>query len=122
MSFSGTALVVDDEVHVRKYISLVLKSIGAARIIEASDGAEGCSLYERERPDVVLLDVNMPVQNGIETLRQIRQLDPEAEVIMLTSIANRQTIEEAASSGALHYVRKDIPRAELISLLKELLD
>ncbi|MET0263888.1 MAG: response regulator transcription factor [Rariglobus sp.] len=121
MTFTGKALIVDDEPHVRKYISLILRSIGATSIIEATNGVEGFAAYERERPDLVLLDVNMPVQDGLETIKQIRAFDPEATVIMLTSLATRQTIEEAAESGALHYLRKDTPRDELIALLNELL-
>ena len=121
MIFTGKALVVDDEPHVRKYIGLILRSIGASSVIEAENGAEGFAAYQRERPDLVLLDVNMPVQDGIATLKQIRAFNPEASVIILTSLATRQTIEEAADSGALHYLRKDTPRAELVALLTELL-
>jgi two-component system chemotaxis response regulator CheY len=121
MTFTGKALIVDDEPHIRKYIGLVLRSIGATEIIEASNGAEGFAAYTKEKPDLVLLDVNMPVQDGIETLKQIRALDTDATVIMLTSLTNRQTVEEAAESGALHYIRKDTPRDELVALLKEIL-
>lgn len=121
MTLPGKALIVDDEPHVRKYIGLILRSLGATTIVEASDGVEGFAAYQQERPDVVLLDVNMPVQDGIETLRQIRSFDADACVIMLTSLSNRQTVEEAAEGGALHYIRKDTPRAELTALLKELL-
>lgn len=121
MTFTGKALLVDDEPHVRKYIGLVLRSLGATAVIEAGNGAEGFEAYRRERPDLVLLDVNMPVQDGLETLRQIQAFDPDATVIMLTSLATRQTIEEAAEGGALHYIRKDTPREELVALLKDLL-
>ena len=121
MIFTGKALVVDDEPHVRKYIGLVLRSLGATAIIEAENGVEGFAAYQRERPDLVLLDVNMPVQDGLTTIKQIRAFDPDASVIILTSLATRQTIEEAADAGALHYLRKDTPRAELVALLTELL-
>lgn len=121
MTFTGKALIVDDEPHIRKYIGLVLRSIGATEIVEASNGAEGFAAYTKEKPDLVLLDVNMPVQDGIETLKQIRALDTDATVIMLTSLTNRQTVEEAADSGALHYIRKDTPRDELVALLKDIL-
>ncbi|MFA6959773.1 MAG: response regulator [Opitutaceae bacterium] len=121
MIFTGKALVIDDESHVRKYIGLILRSIGATSIIEATNGVEGMEAYQRENPELVLLDVNMPVQDGITTLRQILGFNPEANVIMLTSLATRQTIEEAAEGGALHYIRKDTPREELVAMLKELL-
>lgn len=121
MTFTGKALIIDDEPHVRKYIGLVLRAIGATTIIEAPNGAEGFAAYQRERPNLVLLDVNMPVQDGIETLKQILAFDADASVIMLTSLTTRQTIEEAVKGGALHYIRKDTPREELIVMLKELL-
>ena len=121
MIFTGKALIIDDEPHVRKYIGLILRSIGATSIIEASDGAEGFVVYQKERPDLVLLDVNMPVQNGIETLKQIRSANADALVVMLTSLTLRQTVEEAVEGGALHYIRKDMAREELVALLKDLL-
>lgn len=121
MTISGTALVIDDEPHVRKFIGLILRSIGATAVIEAGDGAEGVATYKREKPVLVMLDVNMPGQDGIETLKQIRAFDPQASVIMLTSLANRQTIEDAADGGALHYIRKDTPREQLVELIKEAL-
>lgn len=121
MIFTGKALIVDDEPHVRKYIGLILRSIGAASLVEASNGIEGFAAYQRERPDLVLLDVNMPEQDGIETLKQIIAFDPSATVVMLTSLANRQTVEEASENGAIHYIRKDTPRDQLIELLKEVL-
>jgi len=117
----GKALIIDDEPHVRKYIGLVLRSIGITTLVEAANGVEGFAAYQREKPDLVLLDVNMPIQDGIETLKQIRTFDSEAVVIMLTSLTTRQTVEEAADQGALHYIRKDTPRDELIVLLKQLL-
>lgn len=121
MTISGTALVIDDEPHVRKFIGLILRSIGATTVIEAGDGAEGVAIYKREKTALVMLDVNMPGQDGIETLKQIRAFDPHASVIMLTSLANRQTIEDAADGGALHYIRKDTPRDQLVELIKEAL-
>ena len=121
MSLIEKALIIDDEKHIRKYIGLVLRSLGATTICEASNGAEGVEAYLREQPDLVLLDVNMPVMNGIETLRRIRSFNGQASVVMLTSSATRQTIEEAVDEGALHYIRKDTQRDELIALLSELL-
>ncbi len=117
MNLIEKALIVDDEYHIRKYISLVLRSMGVATICEASNGAEGVDAFEREQPDLVLLDVNMPIMDGIEALLKIRSLKPDACIVMLTSLATRHTVEQAIEGGALHYIRKDTPRDELIALL-----
>lgn len=122
MNFTGTVLVVDDEAHIRKYVTLIVKTLGITSIIEATNGAEAIATYEREKPDLVLLDVNMPQIDGIETLRRLKQIDPDAVVIMLTSLANRQTIEGALELGAANYIRKDTPREEIARSLAETID
>lgn len=119
MNFAGKILLVDDEAHVRKFLSLVVRQLGSPAIIEASNGADAFEIYQRERPDIVLLDVNMPVQDGLQTLKQITDFDSGAVVIMLTSLANRETVEEAARKGAVSYVRKDTPRDEMLRLLRQ---
>ncbi len=122
MKFQGTVLLVDDEPHIRKFVGLILKSLGAQQIVEAGNGEEALAAYERERPDLVLLDVNMPVMDGLETLEKLKALDPECVVIMLTSLSNRETVEKAVELGAVDYIRKDTPKAEITQALEETLD
>lgn len=122
MNFNGMILLIDDEPHIRKYVSLILKSIGSPIIIEAGNGVEGVAAYQRENPDLVLLDVNMPVMDGLETLQKLKEIDPNSVVIMLTSLANRQTIEQAAELGAANYIRKDTPKEEIAKSLSETID
>lgn len=119
MNFSGTILVVDDEAHIRKFVTLILKSIGVANVIEASNGELAVSTYQAQQPDMVLLDVNMPQMDGIETLKKLKEVDPDAIVVMLTSLANRHTVEQAASLGAANYIRKDTPKDEIAKALTE---
>jgi len=121
MNFNCKVLLTDDEAHIRKFIGLVLKRLGSPIIIEAANGQEAVALYEKHKPDLVLLDVNMPVMDGVQALSQIMQKDPEALVIMLTSLTNRQTVEQCASLGALDYIRKDLPRDEMIALLTKII-
>jgi len=121
MNFTGKVLITDDEPHIRKFVGLVVKRLGHPVILEAANGQEAFELYQRERPDLVLMDVNMPVLDGVEALTRIKQFDPEALVVMLTSLANRQTVETCARLGALDYLRKDIPRDEMITQLSHLI-
>lgn len=122
MNFQGTILLIDDEAHIRKYVGLILRQLGTPTIIEATNGQEGVAAYQRENPDLVLLDVNMPIMDGIETLTKLKQIDPDCVVIMLTSLANRQTIEQASELGAANYIRKDTSREEITKALSETID
>lgn len=122
MNFQGTILLVDDEAHIRKYVGLILRQLGAPKIIEASNGEEGIAAYIRENPDLVLLDVNMPIMDGIETLKKLKQIDPDCVAVMLTSLANRQTIEQAIELGAANYIRKDTSREEITKSLSETIE
>jgi len=113
MNYPQSILLTDDEAHIRKFIGLVLRRFDNPRILEAANGAEAVALYAKHKPDLVLLDVNMPVLDGVQALTQIRAGDPDAIVVMLTSLANRQTVEECARLGAVDYIRKDTPRDEM---------
>jgi CheY-like chemotaxis protein len=122
MNFSGSILLVDDEAHIRKFISLLLRHLGVSRIFEAANGSLALDVYKKENPDLVMLDVNMPVMDGIETLRALKTLNPDCVVVMLTSLANRQTIDEAVALGAANYIRKDAPPEEIGRALSETID
>ena len=119
MNFNGTVLLVDDEPHIRKYVSLILRQLGTPTLHEAGNGAEAIEAYSRINPDLVLLDVNMPIMDGIETLTKLKEIDPDCVVIMLTSLANRQTIDQAIELGASNYIRKDTSRDEISKALAE---
>ena len=122
MNFTGMILLVDDEAHIRKFVSLILKQLGSPIIVEASNGEEALEVYRRENPDLVLMDVSMPRMDGIETLKALKAIDPNCAVIMLTSIVNRETIEQALEAGALNYIRKDVPKEEIAKSLTETID
>lgn len=122
MNFQGTILLVDDEPHIRKFVSLILKQLGTPTLFEAGNGEQAIELYQREQPDLVLLDVSMPVMDGLETLKRIKAIDPDAVVVMLTSIVNRQSIDEALDLGAANYLRKDTPKEEITKSLEETID
>jgi CheY-like chemotaxis protein len=122
MNFSGSILLVDDEAHIRKFISLLLRHLGVSRIFEAPNGSVALEVYKKENPDLVMLDVNMPVMDGIETLRALKGINPDCVVVMLTSLANRQTIDEAVALGAANYIRKDAPPEEIGRALSDTID
>ena len=116
-------LLADDHLMFREGLKQILGRCADFTIAaEAANGQEALDCYRRERPDLVLLDVNMPVLDGLATLRALRELDPEVVAIMLTSLATRQTIEGAAELGACQYIRKDTPKDEMLKMLRETIE
>ncbi len=121
MNLSGKVLVVDDEAHIRKFVTLMLRGLGEPVVLQAANGREALQVYEREKPDLVLLDVNMPRIDGLQTLRILKASDPKCTVVMLTSLVNRQTVEECLNLGAVGYLRKDNPPDAMTAQLKRIL-
>ena len=115
-------LLVDDESHIRKFIGLILRQIGAPTLVEASNGVEAIAAYQAAPAHLVLLDVNMPQMDGLETLKKLKEIDPQCVVIMLTSLSNRQTVEAALELGAANYIRKDTPKEEIARALLETIE
>ena len=99
-------LVIDDEEHIRRMMRLTLETAGY-QVGEAKDGAEGLSLYgDGSHWDVVVLDQRMPGMDGLETLRQIKQQDVNARVVMATAYASIELAVDAMKLGATDFVRK----------------
>jgi DNA-binding response OmpR family regulator len=99
-------LVIDDEEHIRRMMRLTLETAGY-EVGEAKDGAEGLSLYgDGSRWDAVVLDQRMPGMDGLETLRQIKQQDVNARVVMATAYASIELAVDAMKLGATDFVRK----------------
>ena len=104
---SCKVLVVDDEVPVCKELRKFLEDKGY-EVLEAYDGDQAVSLYSQERPDLVLLDVRMPGKSGLETLEELKALDPEASVIMVTAVRDSELALQAMKEGAFEYITKPI--------------
>jgi len=113
-------LVVDDALFMRKLIGGVAAEAGWEVVGEAADGAQGVSLYRELRPDLVTMDLVMPIMGGIEALRAIRALDPEARVIVVTALDQKQAVADAIQGGALDFIVKPFDRGRMIGLLQKL--
>lgn len=122
MSIPTSALIVDDEQHIRLYIKMILTELGIQAFREAKNGNEAIESYQAERPDIVIMDVNMAGMTGIEALEKLTEIDPSAFVIMLTSAATRENVEECVSRGAKQYIRKDTSKEDILQILKATFD
>jgi two-component system chemotaxis response regulator CheY len=113
-------LVVDDALFMRKMICGVAAEAGWEVVGEAGDGAEAVALYERLRPDLVTMDLVMPVMGGLEALRQIRAHDPAARVVVVTALDQKQALVESIRDGAIDFIVKPFERQRVLNLLAKL--
>jgi two-component system chemotaxis response regulator CheY len=113
-------LVVDDALIMRKLIRGVAVEAGWEVAGEAGNGEEAVRLYEQLRPDLVTMDLVMPVMGGLEALRLIRGLDPEAQVIVVTAVDQKQTLMDAIRDGAADYIVKPFERSRVLNLLQKI--
>lgn len=122
MSEPHGVLVVDDHALVRTgVVNIISHETDLHVVAEASNGKEAVDAFARYRPAVTLLDLRMPVMEGVEAVRQIRQLDPEAKVIILTTYDTDEDITRALKAGAKAFVLKDITADALIACIHDVL-
>jgi DNA-binding NarL/FixJ family response regulator len=114
-------LLADDHEIVRKGLrSLLEKHEGWEVCGEASDGREALAMAQQLRPDVIIVDIGMPHLNGLDTTRQLLQLDPHFKVIVLTITDSDQVIREALNAGARGFILKSDAARDLVSAVEAL--
>jgi anti-anti-sigma factor len=110
-------LVVDDEKSTLSMFNLFLSAYGYT-VLTAENGTEGLQLFEKEKPPIVITDIKMPGVDGIELLRQIKELDEMTEVIMITGHGDMELAVKALDLDATDFINKPIQRPALDSALK----
>ena len=112
-------ITTDDHPVVRAGITAMLASERDIDVVgEAGNGAEAIALFETQRPDVVLMDLQMPTVDGVSAIRAIRAIDPEARVIALTTYDGDADIHRALSAGACAYLIKDAMTEQLVAAIR----
>ena len=115
-------LLVDDHALFRTGVANIINQEPDLRVVaEAGNGVDAIEAYLRHRPAVTLLDLRMPVMEGVEVVRRIREHDPAARVIVLTTYDTDDEISQALKAGAKAYVLKDIPVDQLVGCIRDVL-
>lgn len=118
MSEALTRVVVcDDDPLMQKLLVRLLGTLDCEIVGSGQDGNEGIALFNSQKPDIVLMDINMPGKDGQAALREILQIDPAAKVIMLSAMEDTDVVETCIQDGAVGYIRKGTGLGELQAAL-----
>ncbi|WP_282919984.1 response regulator transcription factor [Ignavigranum ruoffiae] len=112
-------MIVDDEMLIRSGLAILLSSFTDIEVLaEAANGQEALDCLQKQAVDVILMDVQMPVMDGIEATRQIKNLYPEIKIIILTTFQDMEYISQAMQLGASGYLLKDSSHQDIYDGIK----
>lgn len=113
-------LIVDDSRTSCKMLRNILESNGHEIIDEAVNGQEGVQKFQALKPDVVTLDITMPVVDGVEALKMIKALDPESKVVMVTAAGQKNKMIECIKAGANEFLTKPFEQQEIVDVINKM--
>ncbi|MGN0170514.1 MAG: response regulator [Lachnospiraceae bacterium] len=112
-------LICDDSILARKQLKDVLSEAGCTNFIEGQNGQMAIELYKQEHPDIVFLDIVMPIVDGIEAVKQIISYDSSACIIMVSSVGTQGQIKAAIEEGAKDFIQKPFVANQILTILKK---
>ena len=110
-------LIGDDSILARRQLKDVLTSMGAVNFIEAVNGKEVVEKYISEKPDIVFLDIIMPIKDGITAVKEIMAGDPSAQIIIVSSVGTQQQLKAAIEAGAKDFIQKPINADQIKTII-----
>ncbi|BBW96563.1 MULTISPECIES: response regulator [Geobacillus] len=117
----ASVLVVDDAKFMRVTLARILQKGHHEVAGEAENGKDAVELYRRLRPDLVIMDITMPVMNGIEAVRAIKELDPGAKIIICSALGQQRMVVEAVEAGAADFIVKPFEEQRVLEAVARLL-
>jgi YesN/AraC family two-component response regulator len=112
-------LIADDEPHIRGVLAAIVDTLGGIVVAEAGDGESAIARFLETRPDMVILDINMPKVTGEKVLERVLSIDPNVLAIMMTAQDTIDTVRRCLDLGAVNYILKNTEAAEIYRLLGE---
>lgn len=103
---NSTVLVVDDAAFMRMMLKNILIQEGYEIVAEGENGEDALNLYKKHKPDFVTMDITMPVMDGIEALKKIKEEDSNARIIMCSALGQEHKVKEAIMNGAIDFIVK----------------
>ncbi len=114
-------LICDDSALSRRRITNFLADLGYKDVYEASNGVEAVTLYKEHNPDGVFLDIVMPGKDGIEVVKDIMAYDPDAKIIMVSSVGTQTNLKAALEMGACDFIQKPASLEDLDGIIKRVI-
>ena len=111
-------LICDDSILARKKLKDFLTSLGCTQLIDAADGQMAVDTYKSKKPDVVFLDIVMPVKDGISAVKEIIEFDPDAYIVMTSSVGTQENLKEALKAGARDFIQKPLDNTQISHVIK----
>lgn len=114
-------LLVDDAAFMRMMLKSTLEQAGYTEILEAADGAQAVETYKAEKPDMVFMDITMPNKDGLEALKEIKEFDAGATVVMCSAMGQEAMVMDSIKSGAKDFIVKPFKPERILSTVKKIL-
>ncbi len=115
-------MICDDSMFVRKKMKdAVLAAAPDAEVVEAFDGQQAVDKYTAEKPDLIFMDIIMPVKNGVEALTEIMAIDKKAKVVMASSVGTQENLKQAILAGAYDFLQKPIENDDVAKIISKAL-
>lgn len=118
---SNTVLIVDDADFMRMMLRDIVEDMGMEVGAEAHDGAQAIEQYQQKKTDLVLLDITMPVMDGLDALKEIIKHDPEANVVMITALGQKDQVLACIKAGARDFIIKPFDQERVTETLDHLM-
>ncbi|MBP0725925.1 response regulator [Bacillus sp. RG28] len=113
----GTILIVDDSLFIRMKIAEIVQRAGYEVVGFGANGQEAIDLFNQLKPDLTLLDITMPIKDGLTALKEIKQKDVNAKVIMISAMAQDMVISQSIENGAIDFIEKPIRDLKILKVL-----
>lgn len=112
-------LICDDSILARKQLKDIIRGCGYDNFLEAANGEQAISLYKESKPQLVFLDIVMPEKDGVQAVREIREFDPEAYIIIVSSVGTKSQIKAAITEGAHDFIQKPYSSSNIERIVKK---
>ena len=115
-------LIADDSILARKQLKDIISTLGSPSFLEAKDGQSTIDLYKANRPELVFLDIVMPKKDGNAAIKEIMEFDPNAHIVIASSVGTQSQLKLALEAGAKDFIQKPLNKEQVLSIVTQVLE